>query len=66
MKPDSQVHRLEQHVYLPRVAEDRESAVHSGVSQTPTVFVNGERFDGQWNGHDFIEVLESHIKRHAG
>ena len=32
----------------PRVAADFSSGAHSGVNGTPTFFVNGTRFDGDW------------------
>ncbi len=31
-----------------RLAEDINSAIQSGVTETPTFFINGERFKGQW------------------
>jgi protein-disulfide isomerase len=39
--------RLE--VHLPKVRADLESGVRSGVTATPTVFLNGERFDMPWD-----------------
>ena len=42
-------HDLERRVHLARVEEDFISGAHSGVNGTPTFFVNGVRFDGDWN-----------------
>jgi protein-disulfide isomerase len=56
---------LEQHVYRPRIEEDRESGARSGVCATPTFFVNDVLFEGQWYGHDLIDALENRMKRHA-
>jgi protein-disulfide isomerase len=39
-------HDLGQHVYLHRIQEDLESAAHSGVHGTPTLFINGVRYEG--------------------
>ncbi|HMA22079.1 MAG TPA: thioredoxin domain-containing protein [Gemmatimonadaceae bacterium] len=39
---------LESGVYATDVEEDFSSGVRSGVNGTPTFFVNGERFDGDW------------------
>jgi protein-disulfide isomerase len=36
------------HTYLPRIREDFMSGVRSGVNGTPTFFINGVRFDGDW------------------
>jgi protein-disulfide isomerase len=35
------------------------SGVRSGVNGTPTFFINGTRFEGEWtNASAFIEALE--------
>jgi protein-disulfide isomerase len=39
---------LASHKFEPRVAEDFKSGVRSGVNGTPTFFVNGVRYDGNW------------------
>jgi protein-disulfide isomerase len=43
---------LESGVYAADVEEDVSSGVRSGVNGTPTFFVNGERFDGNWTDAD--------------
>jgi protein-disulfide isomerase len=49
---------LQAGVYEKRVREDFRSGVRSGVNGTPTFFVNGSRYDGDWaNANEFIEVL---------
>jgi len=40
---------LDSGMYTDAVAEDFSSGVRSGVNGTPTFFVNGERFDGDWS-----------------
>jgi protein-disulfide isomerase len=37
---------LESHVHLERVLRDFRSGARSGVNGTPTLFINGERYDG--------------------
>ncbi len=40
---------LEQHTYQPEVKADFMSGVRSGVSGTPTFFINGVRYDGSYD-----------------
>jgi protein-disulfide isomerase len=43
-----------------RVRSDFTSGVRSGVNGTPSFFINGERFDGNWTDPDeFIGALEA-------
>src|SRR5690348_5346040 len=49
--------RLGQHAYLHRIQEDLESGVHSGVHGTPTLFVNGVRYDGLPSTGELYRVL---------
>jgi protein-disulfide isomerase len=45
-------------VYAPRVRDDFLGGVRSGVNGTPTFFINGVRFDGNWGDPgELIEVL---------
>jgi protein-disulfide isomerase len=39
---------LAEHRYRPRVRDDFRSGARSGVNGTPTFFVNGARYDGDW------------------
>jgi protein-disulfide isomerase len=42
-----------------RVARDFSTGVRSGVNGTPTFFINGRRFDGDWSRPDvFLSALE--------
>jgi protein-disulfide isomerase len=49
---------LERHVYEARIAQDVESADLSGVSGTPTFFINGQRHYGAYD----IETLKAAVK----
>ena len=50
---------LEADAYVARVEEDFAGGVRSGVNGTPTFFVNGVRFDGDWTDVDaFAAALE--------
>lgn len=33
--------------------------VRSGVNGTPTFFINGRRFDGNWSGDGLVVAIES-------
>ena|SRR5437899_3169297 len=45
--------------YTKRVRDDFHGGVRSGVNGTPTFFINGARFDGDWTDQaGFISVLE--------
>jgi protein-disulfide isomerase len=54
---DRMTMELERRLYLPRIQEDRDSGTQSGVNGTPQFYVNGNRFDGEWAGHDFADAL---------
>jgi protein-disulfide isomerase len=46
------------HAYLPRIREDFMGGVRSGVNGTPTFFINGSRFDGDWTDVEaFVEAI---------
>lgn len=42
-----------------RVQFDYDSGRHNGVESTPTFFINGKRFEGNWMDSDFVEFLQS-------
>lgn len=51
---------LDDGAWVGRVREDFRSGVRSGVNGTPSFFINGVRFDGNWtNAHDFLDALRS-------
>jgi protein-disulfide isomerase len=47
------------HQFIDKVKKDFRSGVRSGVNGTPTFFINGVRFDGDWTGPDLLEALEA-------
>lgn len=53
---------LSNRVHASRVSEDVAGARESGVVGTPTLFVNGIRYDGAW---DFVSLLEA-VERPLG
>ncbi|GHT72958.1 hypothetical protein AGMMS50262_03170 [Bacteroidia bacterium] len=44
---------------IEKVEEDIESGNKAGVEGTPTFFVNGRFFDGNWTNHEFLDYLQS-------
>jgi protein-disulfide isomerase len=49
------------HVFAAKVAEDKQGGVRSGVTGTPTIFLNGTRYDGPIE----LEALEGAVLRAA-
>jgi protein-disulfide isomerase len=50
-----------------RVDEDIRRAIEAGVSATPTFFVNGRQFDGNWSDADaFTAALQAAARQNAG
>ena len=57
--PDTVAADLGSDRYEEHVKEDFMSGVRSGVNGTPTFFINGRRFDGDWTTVDsFVAALE--------
>jgi len=44
-----------------KVQQDFETGMRSGVNGTPSFFINGLRYDGDWSEEPFLEYLESVI-----
>jgi len=53
---------LSQHTFLPRIKEDFEGGVRSGVNGTPTFYVNGIRHDGAPTAEELVSALQEQIK----
>jgi protein-disulfide isomerase len=45
-----------------KVDADFESGLRSGVNGTPTFFINGERYNGNWEEDPISDYLEAKIK----
>ncbi len=45
------------HVYAERVTEDIESGLRSGVTTTPTLFINGIRYNDAWNLKNLLSAI---------
>ena len=55
------VQELEQGAFTERVQEDLLSGARSGVNGTPTFFINGERYDEQWDPGALRAALEDAV-----
>lgn len=45
--------------WVPKIREQFQAGIHSGVNGTPTFFVNGMRYDGPWDAVRLLAVLEA-------
>jgi protein-disulfide isomerase len=52
---------MQSQAFLPRVKEDFQSGVRSGVNGTPTFFINGVRHDGAPSYEELLTALEAAI-----
>ncbi len=50
---------LENGTYEEKVREDFMNGVESSVNQTPTFFINGTRFEGNWDYENLLKALEN-------
>jgi protein-disulfide isomerase len=56
---------LEDDIFLRKVRADFSSGARSGVNGTPTFFVDGERFDGDWANGGLVALLNRLIRTRA-
>jgi protein-disulfide isomerase len=54
---------LQHHVHTPRIAEDVAGADSSGVSGTPTFFINGRRHQGAYDIDTLTTAIRSARRR---
>jgi NhaA family Na+:H+ antiporter len=54
-------HDLDSDEVRRRVEEDRQHALENGVTGTPTIFVDGLRYDGAWDFYSMLEALEQPV-----
>ncbi len=53
---------LREGVYQPRVADEVDGGVRSGIHGTPTFFINGTRFAGSWELHSLLHALRARLR----
>jgi protein-disulfide isomerase len=47
---------------IEKVENDFESGMRSGVNRTPTFFINGEKYDGEWADGQLFQYLKVRLK----
>lgn len=52
---------FEQKEHLDKIKSDFKSGVNNGVQGTPTFFINGELFEGDWSSSQFISHLRTFV-----
>ena len=50
---------IQQNPLIDKVEKDFESGIRSGVNRTPTFFINGKQFDGEWTDNRLFQYLKS-------
>ena len=55
---------IQQKSLIEKVEKDFESGIRSGVNRTPTFFINGIKFDGDWTDNHLLEYLKSILTEH--
>jgi protein-disulfide isomerase len=48
---------IQQKALAEKVEKDMDSGFRSGVNGTPTFFINGRKFDGDWTGDNLLQYL---------
>lgn len=49
-------------MYYNKIREDYNSGVKYNVEGTPTFFINGQKFDGNWMDSEFIDYIKAFVK----
>jgi protein-disulfide isomerase len=58
------IHDIEDESYSEKVGEDIRSGRRSGVESTPTFFLDGVRYDGEWDVDTLSREIEKHLGQH--
>jgi protein-disulfide isomerase len=51
-------HDIQQKELADKVEHDFESGIRSGVNRTPTFFINGQKYEGEWNDNELLAYLQ--------
>lgn len=53
---------IQRNELMKKVEMDFESGLRSGVNKTPTFFVNGVKFNGNWDNEELLVYLEEQLR----
>lgn len=59
LDPERFIHDMQQKPLMEKVETDFESGLRSGVNKTPTFFINGKKYDGDWTGDQLFQYLQA-------
>lgn len=51
-------HDIKMQVLIDKVESDFESGLRSGVNRTPTFFINGQKYEGEWSNGELLDFLK--------
>lgn len=54
---------LQEKMLADKVEQDFESGIRSGVNRTPTFFINGKKYEGEWSDDQLLQHLKSILVR---
>lgn len=57
LEVDRFIEELDKGLYEERVRKDFESGLESGVTGTPTFFINGQHYDGAWDLESLLDAI---------
>jgi protein-disulfide isomerase len=49
---------IQQIPLIKKVEKDFDSGIRSGVNRTPTFFINGVKYEGEWNGDQLLQYIK--------
>jgi protein-disulfide isomerase len=52
---------IQNRLLFEKVEKDFESGLRSGVNKTPTFFINGQKFDGDWSKGELLDYLKAQL-----
>jgi protein-disulfide isomerase len=52
---------IQKNTIVAKVEEDIESGVRSGVNSTPSFYINGKKYNGDWEEDVFVQYLKSRL-----
>jgi protein-disulfide isomerase len=52
---------IQKNTLMNKVEQDFESGVRSGVNGTPSFFINGKKYNGDWEEDVFSQFLKSQL-----